>query len=354
MVRVGASDMHLKVGIPPVIRINGQLHPVEHPALTAEDTEDANRSMMPDRCNAQLERNGTADYSFGLSVDVRFRVNCYHQRGVKSLAIRLLTSEMSTLEELGLPVQLYRLAEIKRGLVLVTGITGSGKSTTLSALIHRINQTRREHIITIEDPIEFIYTDDKCVIDQIEVNQDVADFKVALRAALRQDSDIILIGELRDRETVETAMHCVETGHVVFSTLHTPDCPQTLTRVSHFFPQEEHQLIFDQMAKNIQGVVCQRLLRNKTGKGQIPCCEVMFNNPIIRKLIIEQRINDLSDVLRSGQEGMQTFDMAMVDLVKTEKISFDQGNEYADDPAAFRRLMKGIKAGSDEGGLIGT
>jgi twitching motility protein PilT len=354
MIRVGASDMHLKVGLPPMIRLHGHLHPVEHPPLTTDDTEEVNSFMIPDHCHSLLEKNGTADYSFGLSVDIRFRINCYHQRGVKSLAIRRLTSDMHTLEELGLPTQLYRLAEIKRGLVLLTGVTGSGKSTTLSALVHKVNQTRREHIITIEDPIEFIYTDDKCVIDQVEVNQDVANFKIALRAALRQDPDIILLGELRDRETVETAMHCVETGHLVFSTLHTPDCPQTLSRVSHFFPREEHQLIFDQMAKNVQGVVCQRLLRNKTGKGRIPCCEIMFNNPIVKKLITEQRIEDLVDVLKSGQDGMQTFDMAMVGLVKSEQITFEQGNELADDPASFRRLMKGIKAGGDGGGLIGS
>jgi twitching motility protein PilT len=257
-----------------------------------------------------------------------------------------------TLEDLSLPPQLARMADIRRGLMLVTGITGSGKSSTLAAIIHLINDSRRDHIITIEDPIEFIYQDEKCIIDQIEVNYDVIDFKCALRHAMRQDPDIILLGELRDRETVETAMHCVETGHLVFSTLHTPDARQTITRLSHFFTHEEQELVYDQIAKNLQAVICQRLVRTFDGKGRVPCCEIMFNNPIIKKLIYEQRIDDIQGVLRSGTEGMQTFDMHLVTLVNTGQVTLDEAYTVVDDAAAFRRLLKGRSAGGDKGGLI--
>jgi twitching motility protein PilT len=352
-IRVDASDLHLKVGGPPMIRLNGQLHPVDHPPLTAEDTEEANKFMMPPRCQEQLDRDGTADYSFGFSPLERFRLNVYHQRGTKSLAIRKLVSKKATLEGLKLPEQLTRLSDLRRGLALVTGVTGSGKTSTLSALINIINSTRREHIITIEDPIEIIYTDEKSVIDQIEVNQDVISFQCALKHALRQDPDIILIGELRDRETIETAMHCVDTGHLVFSTLHTPDARQTMTRISHNFTHEEQPLIFDQMSKNLQGVICQRLVRTADGKGRVPCVEIMFNTPVVRKLISEQRIDEIVQVQRSGSDGMQTFDMHLVTLVKAGLVSMEEAYTVVEDQAAFRRLLKGISAGGDRGGLLG-
>lgn len=352
MVRVNASDMHLKVGSPPMIRLNGHLHPIDHPRLAMEDTEECNRVMMPARCLEQLNHEGTTDYSFALNMQDRFRVNVYHQKGAISVAIRKIATKKLTLEDLGLPPQLAQLADFRRGLVLITGITGSGKSSTLAAVIHLVNAARRDHIITIEDPIEFIYEDDKCIIDQVEVNSDVIDFKCALRHAMRQDPDIILIGELRDRETVETAMHCVETGHLVFSTLHTPDARQTITRLSHFFTQEEQDLVFDQIAKNLQAVVCQRLVRTFDGKGRVPCCEIMFQSPIVKKLIYEKRIDDLQTVLRAGTDGMQTFDMHLVQLVNSGKVSLDEAYTVVDDHAAFRRLLKGRSSGGDKGGLI--
>jgi twitching motility protein PilT len=351
--RVNASDLHLRVGGPPMIRINGHLHPVEHPPLTPEDTEEANRFMMPERCREHLERDGTVDYSFGLSIAERFRVNCYHQRGAKSLAIRKVMSRRMTLEDLNLPPQIAKLASIHRGLVLVTGITGSGKSSTLASLIHLVNGTRREHIITIEDPIEFVYQDEKCIIDQIEVNQDVIDFGCALRHALRQDPDIIMLGELRDRETIETAMHCVETGHLVFSTLHTPDARQTITRISHFFTHEEQPLIYDQMSQNLMGVVCQRLMRTVDGKGLVPCCEIMFSNAIIQKLIAERRVEDIQQVIRQGVDGAQTFDTHLVQLVKANRVSLEEALGVVDDEAGFKRLLKGHAAGGDRGALVG-
>ncbi len=352
MVKVDASDLHLKVGSPPMIRLHGQLHPVDHPQLTLEDTEDANRLMMPERCLEQFKRDGTTDYSYGLTMTQRFRVNCYHQRGAKSLAIRKLVSKKVTLEDLNLPAQLAKLAALHRGLALVTGITGCGKTSTLAAIINIINEKRREHIITIEDPIEIVYADDKCIIDQIEVHQDVIDFRCALRHALRQDPDIILLGELRDRESIEVAMHCVETGHLVFSTLHTPDARQTVTRLTHYFTTDEQELILDQISKNMKAVICQRLLLRKGGKGRVPCCEILFNNPIIGKLIREERIDDIQQVLRNGDEGMMTFDMHLVQLVKGEVVTEEEAYKVVEDEAAFRRLLKGKSAGSDRGGLI--
>ena len=353
LVKFNASDLHLKVGGPPMIRLHGVLRPVDHPTLMPEDTESANDQMMPERCREQLLKNGTADFSYGLNVNTRFRVNCYHQRGVKSLAIRKIDSRKVTIDELNLPPQLARFAKIKRGLLLVTGVTGSGKSSTLSALINLINETRREHIITIEDPIEFVYKDEKCIIDQIEVNQDVASFQIALRAAMRQDPDIILLGELRDRETVETAMHCVDTGHVVFSTLHTADAKQTVNRLAHFYAHEEQELIHDQLSKNLKGIICQRLVKTKDGRGRRPVCEIMFEHPVLTKLIRENRTDEIPQVLRSGTDGMQTFDMALVAMVKDETVDLEEAMTIIDDEAAFRRLLKGRSAGGDRGGLIG-
>ena len=353
VVRVSASDLHLKVGEPPMIRLHGQLHPIDHPELTAEDTEAANEIMIPKKCRELLERDGTVDYSYGLTMTQRFRVNCYHQRGVKSLAIRRLMSEEMTLEDLNMPPQLAKFADLRRGLVLVTGITGSGKSSTLSAILNMINKDRREHIITIEDPIECVYKDHRSMIDQIEVGHDVSSFQCALRHALRQDPDIILLGEIRDRETMQTSMYCVETGHLVFSTLHTRDAKQTITRMVHLFPKEEEEAVFLQIADDLEGVVCQRLLPTVDGKNRVPCCEVLFNNSVVKKLIREQRVLDIQQVMMTGQDGMHTFDMHMVNLVKSDQVKLEDALQIVEDEAAFKRLLHGRSAGGDRGGLLG-
>lgn len=353
MIKLGASDLHLKVGQKPIIRLHGILRPVEHPPLSASDTEEANREMIPERLLNNFNLNGSADYSYGLNTLQRFRVNAYHQRGAVSIAIRRVNSSTPTFEDLNLPLQLQKMTEYKRGLILVTGITGSGKSSTLSAMISLINRTRREHIITIEDPIEYIYDDDKCIIEQVEVGFDVLDFKQALRNALRQDPDIILVGELRDRETVETAMHCVETGHLVFSTLHTADAKQTILRILHFFPTEEHTLINEQLAMNLRGVCCQRLLRRADGQGRIPCCEILFGTPIVQKLIRETRYDDIEQVLVNAEDEMQSFDMHLVQLVKDEMVSIEEAASVTHDEAALMRALKGRSAGGDRRSLIG-
>ncbi len=352
MIKIGASDLHLKVGNKPTIRLHGALRTIEHPDLTPEDTEEANNFMMPERCRPQFQQAGNVDYSYGISPLERFRVSCYHQRGLTSLAIRTVSATLPTFESLNLPPVLENLSAQRSGLILVTGISGSGKSTTLSTIINLINRTRREHVITIEDPIEFLYRDDKSLVEQIEVGTDVTDFKTALRSAIRQDPDIILIGELRDRETVETAMHCVETGHLVLSTLHTPDARQTILRILHFFPAEEHPLINEQLAINLRGVCCQRLIRTSDGRGRVPVCEIMINTPIVQKLIREKRYDDIDKVLLNEEEGMQGFDAHLVQWVKSEKVSQEEALTYVKDEAAFRRALAGRFAGGDRRAIV--
>jgi twitching motility protein PilT len=308
--------------------------------------------MMPPRLADDFENRGTVDYSYSLSDLGRFRVSAYHQKGMVSIALRTINQATKTFEDLFLPPVLGEMINVNKGLVLVTGITGSGKSTTLAAMLNLVNRNERIHIITIEDPIEFIYTDDKALIDQIEVGTDVDNFKVALRGALRQDPDIILVGEMRDRETVETAIHCVETGHVVFSTLHTPDAKQTILRMLHFFPAEDHRLINQQMAMNLRGVVCQKLLKSVDGKQRFPCCEILINTPIITKLIREERYDDIDKVLVSGDSGMQSFDTHLVQLVKSEMIALDEALTVVNDEAAFKRSLAGRSAGGDRRAII--
>lgn len=353
MLKLGASDLHLKVGQKPTIRLHGILRAVEHPVLTPEDTIEANKMMMPERLTSTFEELGSVDFSYGLSLMQRFRVNAYHQRNVISLAIRTVSSKIPTFEDLNLPLSIQAMTEYHRGLVLVTGITGSGKSSTLSAMISLINRTRREHVITIEDPIEFLYEDDRCIIEQIEVGSDILDFRVAMRHALRQDPDIILLGELRDRDSVETALHCVETGHLVLSTLHTPDAKQTIMRLLHFFPVEEHGLVNEQLAMNLKGVVCQRLVKTIDGQGRVPVCEVMFGTPIVQKLIREKRYDDLGQVLVNAEDDMQAFDSHLIELVKDEIISVDEAIATCHDDSSFVRMLKGRAAGGDRRQLIG-
>lgn len=350
--RVGASDLHLKVGNKPTIRLHGVLRQIEHPALTREDTDEANAIMMPERCRPHLDKVGSADYSYGLAGVGRFRVSVYHQRGSLSIAMRTINVAASTFDELSLPVVLDEAISARVGLILVTGVTGSGKSTTLSAMIQRINTTRREHIITIEDPIEYLYNDDKSIIDQVEVGSDIIDFPNALRSALRQDPDVILIGEMRDKETVETALHCVETGHLVLSTLHTPDAKQTVIRLLHFFPAEEHGLVNEQLALNLRGAICQRLIRTVDGKGRLPVCEVLINTPIVTKLIRERRYDDLNQVLQNQEDGMQSFDSHLVRLVKEEKVALEEALKYTIDEAGFRRALSGRSSGGDRRSIV--
>lgn len=353
MVKQDASDLHMKSGQKPNYRLNGKLRQVDMPALSTDDIEKANDAMMPDRLEEQLEEQGSADYSYALSEFQRFRVNAYYQRGRLSLAIRKISAEPPTFDELELPDILNSIIEARRGLVLVTGITGSGKSSTLAAMINSINSSRREHILTIEDPVEFLFEDKKCLVDQIEVGYDVNDFHRAVRNALRQDPDVIMFGELRDRETVETSLHAVESGHLVFATLHTPDAKQTILRLLHFFGADEHHLIKEDLALNLHAVICQRLVRRIDKEGRVACCEILIGSPIIKKLIREDRFDDMQQVMNNGEDGMQSFDGHMVELVKAKIVDIEEALKLVHDEAAFRRALKGKSAGGDRRALIG-
>ncbi|NQU42557.1 PilT/PilU family type 4a pilus ATPase, partial [bacterium] len=255
--QVKASDIHLKWDQAPVLRVNSKLTPVKHPVLTDEDLEQAVREILPPRLQDTFDTEGAADFAHNMPGLGRFRVAAFHQRGHISITCRRITPQPPELEELSLPKVIEKLTRLNRGLVLVTGITGSGKSSTLAALLHRINRTRRAHIVTIEDPIEYLFQDDQCIINQMEIGLDCPSFNVAMRRILRFDPDIIMIGEMRDRETVATAIEAVDTGHLVFSTLHTSDAKQTINRVLHFFEKREEQMILELLAHNLKAVISQ-------------------------------------------------------------------------------------------------
>ncbi len=322
-VDLGASDIHLKLGRPPVLRRDGELHPLDEvPSLTEDDLAsvlDTVAAAAPERLRAFRE-TGELDLAFEPPGLPRFRVNIYRQRGATSLAFRVIPPVVPTLSQLGLPPGVERLAAEQRGLVLVTGATGSGKTTTLAAMIDHINRTRRAHIITIEDPIEIVHADRECIINQREVGIDTASFEEALRRALRQDPDVILIGELRDAETAQTALHAAESGHLVLSTMHTVDAAETCERLIGFFPHAKQELVRSIAAGVLRGVVSQRLLP-RIGGGRVPAVEVMVTNARIADLIREGRAAEIGDAVAEGEFfQMQTFAQALIDLVLAGQV----------------------------------
>jgi len=322
-VDLGASDIHLKVGRPPVLRHDGELSElVEWPWLTDLDLEDVLASVCasaPSRAEAFMQ-TGELDTAYTAHELPRFRVNGFRQRGSISFAFRVIPREVPSFDDLGLPFGVNRLAEEQRGLLLVTGATGSGKTTTLAAMIDHINRTRRQHIVTIEDPIEIVHSDQGCIVNQREVGIDTASFNQALRRGLRQDPDVILIGELRDAETAETALQAAESGHLVLSTMHTVDASETLGRMVEFFPAVKQPMIRSIMASVLRGVISQRLLPRTDG-GRIPAVEVMVVNARIADLIRDSRTDEIGDAIGEGAYfHMQTFTAALIDLVLTGKI----------------------------------
>jgi len=353
MSKMNASDLHLKVGSPPMLRINGTLRPVEHPPLDDKTTAEIMQAITPPAKRKTFDEAGTADFSYSIPKVARFRVNIFHQRGSVSLAIRLVSFEIPDCKQLNLPAVVTEIADERRGLVLVTGVTGSGKSSTLAAIIQHVNTTRREHIITIEDPIEFLFRDNLAILNQMELGIDVLSFEVALKHVLRQDPDVIMIGELRDRETVKTALMATETGHMVFATLHTSDAKQTINRILHFFPTEDQELILEQLSMNLRAVISQRLIRRADVKGRVPAVEVLRNIPIVSKLIREGKIPELSQAIRNQEMGMQTFDQSLTELVRGNMITLDEALKYAAEPDALKRQVKGIYAEGERRGLIG-
>jgi twitching motility protein PilT len=320
-----ASDLHLTPGSEPVVRVRGHLERLEDcEKLTPDGVRDMVYRILSTEQQKLLETRKSVDLAYSLPGVARFRVNVFFQRASIGAALRLIPTEIRTLDELGLPPQVGIFAEIPRGLVLVTGPTGSGKSTTLATLIDQINRTRREHILTIEDPIEFLHWHRNCIVNQREVGNDTPTFAEALRAALRQDPDIVLVGEMRDLETISTALTAAETGHLVFATLHTQSAPQTIDRIIDVFPAEQQDQVRIQLAGTLQGVVTQSLVPTADGRGRIAALEILFPDDAVRNLIRQGKIEQIYSVMQTGTaRGLQTMEQALADLVLRKVITRD-------------------------------
>jgi len=337
------SDLHLKVPSRPLIRRMGNLEPIPGAEeLVPEDTEGALRYLL--REPAKLEefaKENEVDFSYSLSGLARFRINAFRQRGVISLVCRAVPHEIRSIEQLGLPDVISDIADEERGIILVTGTTGSGKSSTLAAMIDQINRFHSKHIVTIEDPIEFLHKDKRSVINQREVGQDTASFKRALRRVLRQDPDVILVGEMRDEETVSTALSAAETGHLVLSTLHTVDAPETINRIIDFFPPHMNQQVRAMLAGTLKSVISQRLVRRADGEGRVACVEVLRMTGRVRDMIMNpEETGKLSDVVAEGAYyGMQTFDQALLGHVQAGRVTMEEALRAATSPHDFKLMV---------------
>ncbi|HZS06325.1 MAG TPA: type IV pilus twitching motility protein PilT [Blastocatellia bacterium] len=347
----GASDLHLKAGVYPFIRVSGEMKPVrEWPRLTQEDTLTMAFAIMSNRQKQRFKENAEIDVSYGVPGLGRFRCNVFQQRGSVGLVIRVIPTNIKTIGELRLPKVIEKVADERRGLILVTGTTGSGKSTSLAAIIDYINSTRSGHVITIEDPIEFLHRDKKSFLTQREIEVDAINFSSALRGALRQDPDVILVGEMRDHETIATALTAAETGHLVLSTLHTIDATETIQRVVSIFPPHEQQGIRLQLASVLKAVVSQRLIRALDGKARVPAVEVLVSTPYIRDCIIHpEKTRLIRDALSQGksQYGMQTFDQSLYDLYSQNLISYEEALHGASNADEFKLHVQGISTSSE-------
>ena len=317
MVALGASDLHVSTGSAPVIRLNGRLQRIEEfPRLTPDDTQRLLYRILSTEQQKHLEIKRQIDVSHSIPGLARFRVNVYFQRESLGAAFRMIPTELKSLEDLGLPAQLHELAKKPRGLVLVTGPTGSGKSTTLAAVIDEINRSRDDHIMTIEDPIEFLHRHKGCLVNQREIGPDATSFGEALRGALRQDPDVILLGEMRDLETISTALTAAETGHLVFATLHTQDAPSTIDRLIDVFPAAQQEQVRVQIASTLQGIVTQTLVPTVDGKRRVAACEILLPDDAVRNLIRQAKVEQIYSVMQTGSnKGMQTLEQAFVELV---------------------------------------
>lgn len=352
-----ASDLHLKVGSFPVMRIGGELYPIaEAPRLAPEDTLDMAFSIMSNRQKQKLKEFSEVDIAYSVSGLGRFRANIFQQRGSVSIVLRVIPDQTKHSAQLGLPTVLDKICEERRGLILVTGATGSGKSTTLAAMIDRINSTRSGHIVTIEDPIEFLHRDKKAFVTQREVDVDTRSFAEALRGALRQDPDVILVGEMRDMETIETALTAAETGHLVLSTLHTLDATETITRIVSAFPSHHQKSVRIQLAGIVKAVISMRLVRAAKGSGRVPAVEVMVSTGLIRDYIInEEKTSMIREAIANGasQYQMQTFDQSLFALLQSRRITLEEAVHNATNPDEFKMRVSGIlsteQAIGDEG-----
>ncbi len=351
MVAKGASDLHLKVGCFPHIRLNGDLLPLaEYGKIGREDSLMMAFSIMNNKQKQRFRDTAEADVGYGLKGLGRFRINVFQQRGTVSIAIRAIPISVLTLDDLHLPKVLEKIAAEPRGLVLVTGTTGSGKSTTLASMINYVNERMTRHIITVEDPIEFQHTDRMSIISQREVSVDAANFGAALRSALRQDPDVILVGEMRDLETIETALLAAETGHLVFSTLHTLDAIETVNRIIAVFPSHQQRQIRMQLAMVLKAVISMRLIRRSDTPGRVPAVEVMVVTEYIRNCILDQektRLIRQAIAAGTSQYGMQTFDQSIYEHYKSGRVSYEDALDYASNPDEFKLRVQGIYTTKD-------
>src|ERR1700680_1738496 len=346
-----ASDLHLKVGNHPYLRVDGQLAPLTDVArITPEEMLSMAFSMMTNRQKQKFKESAELDMAYGVAGLGRFRVNVFQQRGNVGLVLRVIPTKIRALDELYLPKIVEQVCDMPRGLILVTGVTGSGKSTTLAAMVDRINSTRAEHIITIEDPIEFLHRDKKGYVNQREIEVDTPSFSAALRASLRQDPDVILVGEMRDVETIGTALHAAETGHMVFSTLHTLDAVETINRIIAVFPPPEQKQIRLQLAAVLRAIVSQRLVRRCDGEGRVPAVEVLINTAYVREcVLVPEKTRAVRDAIAAGtsQYGMQTFDQSLWDLFQAGLVNYETALESASNADDFKLRMQGISSTSD-------
>lgn len=338
-VNAGASDLHITVGLPPMIRVSGGVQPLDYPPFTPTVTRELIYDILSNEQRQRLENNWELDFSYTLPRTARFRVNIYFQKGNLGAAFRTIPQEVMSFRDLGLPKAIEDMTEKPRGLILVTGPTGSGKSTTLAAMIDQINETRNEHIMSVEDPIEFLHQHKKCIVNQREVNQDTKSFAEALKHVLRQDPDVILVGEMRDLETISLAVTAAETGHLVFGTLHTQDAPQTVDRIIDVFPSHQQSQIRTQLANAMQGVITQTLIPKRDGKGRAVACEILVPTPGIRNLIREGKNHQIYSAMQTGGKfGMQTMDAALVDLLRKGTISREEAEKRSSNPEELNRL----------------
>jgi twitching motility protein PilT len=353
VVEMEASDLHITAGTPPQLRVHGHLTRVDGPNLTPAETKQLAYSVLTDAQKKRFEESMEIDFSFGVTGVARFRCNMFNQRGAVGAVYRLIPQQIKTFPDLGLPPVVATLAEKPRGLVLVTGPTGSGKSTTLAAMIDKINKERHDHILTIEDPIEFVHNHQNCLVNQREVHADTQSFSNALRAALREDPDIVLIGEMRDLETVESALRIAETGHLTFGTLHTNSASQTINRIVDIFPANQQSQIRTQLSLVLEGILCQALLP-KVGGGRVCALEIMMPTPAIRNLIREDKVHQIYSAMQTGQEkmGMQTMNQSLASLYMKKLITFDAAMSASSNRDELQEMMNrgvGVVAGAGLG-----
>jgi twitching motility protein PilT len=336
-----ASDLHITAGAAPSVRVRGRLIPMEgYPILTATDTREIVYSILTNDQRQRLETDWQIDFAYSIPGHARFRVNAYFQRSAIGAAFRLIPAKIVSIDDLGLPTAVHDFTRKPRGFVLVTGPTGSGKSTSLAAMIDEINQTREEHIMTVEDPIEFLHSHKKCVVNQRELGSDAQSFALAIKAALRQDPDVILVGEMRDLETIQTALTAAETGHLVFATLHTQSAPSTIDRIIDVFPSHQQDQVRTQLSVALQGVMTQQLLPTADGAGRVVACEVLVPTPAVRNLIREGKTHQIPSSMQTGSNvGMQTMDAALAGLVRAGKITQRLAESRSSQPDELRRLL---------------